>query len=122
MARQMQLPLPLEDLYPVLSRRSGTEVERDNRAIAGLMQEFDLTEGEATELYFNRIEHKHPKKGVVPLGESDTDSQASCAAGVHKRPPAGPSQWRNNATRMWHYHCADCGKPLTSPDPPEKGS
>ena len=115
---QLQLPLPLE-LYPVLSRRSGTEVERDNRAIARLMKEFGFTEGEATDLYFNRIKHKHPKKGALPL---DTENEVNCAAGVHKRPPPGPSQWRNNATEMWHYHCADCGKPLTSPDPPEKGS
>ncbi|MBI2013093.1 MAG: hypothetical protein HYS88_01455 [Candidatus Colwellbacteria bacterium] len=116
--RQLQLPLPL-DLYPVLSRRSGTEVERDNRAIHNLMQRFGLTEKEATESYLNRTEHEHPKKGALPL---DTDNEVNCAVGVHKRPPAGPSQWRNNATKMWHYHCADCGKPLTSPDPPEKGS
>lgn len=107
MCRQLQFLLSIENLYPVLGRRSGTGVEKDNRAIAELMREFNLTEEEATELHFSRM---------------DTDSEVDCTAGVHRRPPAGPSQWRNNATRMWHYHCADCGKTLTSPDPPEKGS
>ena len=116
MCRQLQFHLPIGILYPVLGRKSGTEVEKDNRAIARLIREFSLTEEEATKLYLSHI--KHPEKGALPL---DTDNEVNCAAGVHKRPPAGPSQWRNNATRMWHYHCADCGKPLTSPDPPEKG-
>ena len=62
MDHQLQLPLPLEDLYPVLSRRSETEVEEDNRIIAGLMKKFGLTEKGAIELYFTDI--KHPKKGA----------------------------------------------------------
>ena len=62
--RQLQLPLSIENLYPAVSRGSKAKTVEDNRAIAGLMQKFDLTEGEATELYFNRIKHKHPKTGV----------------------------------------------------------
>lgn len=55
MNRQLRLPLPPEDLYPEAVGRKETEVEADNRAVFELMQEFDITEEEASELYFTRI-------------------------------------------------------------------
>jgi hypothetical protein len=52
---QLQLPLSIEDLYPVVSRSNEPETVKDNRVITELMQRFDLTEEEATEFYFSRI-------------------------------------------------------------------
>ena len=62
MERQLQLPLPPEDLYPQADRRSGTEIIEDNRVINNLMRGFGLTEEEAAKFYFTFI--KPPKKGV----------------------------------------------------------
>jgi hypothetical protein len=59
---QLQFPLSIENLYPAVSRRSKAKTVEDNRAIAGLMQKFDLTEEEATESHFARI--KHPGEGA----------------------------------------------------------
>lgn len=61
MDHQLRLPLSLEDLYPVLSRRSATEVEEDNRIINELIRKFGITKGEAIKLYFTCI--KHSRKG-----------------------------------------------------------
>lgn len=59
MNHQLRLPLPPEDLYPEAVGRKETEVEADNRAINELIQRFDLTEEEASEFYFTRI---NPRK------------------------------------------------------------